>query len=316
MAMATQSQVSKKTKVKRPWKRIKRHWQLYLVIAVPTAFLVIFNYIPMTGAQIAFRNYNPVQGIWHSPWIGMQEFSFFYHSPYFWPVIRNTLTISIYSLLVGTPAAVILALALNEVKHERFKRTVQMFTYAPYFISTVVMVGIMEIILSPSAGLLGQIAQVFGIHNVPNILGSSKAFSSLYVWSGVWQETGYGAVIYLAALSNVNPELYEAARIDGASRLQKIWHIDLTAIRPTIIILFILAVGGILGVGFEKAFLLQNSLNLGASEIISTYTYKMGLVDANFSFAAAVGLMNSAIGFILILIVNFVARRVSETSLF
>ncbi|MFD1678068.1 ABC transporter permease [Alicyclobacillus fodiniaquatilis] len=316
LAIAKQTQVSKKVKTRGPLKKIKRHWQLYLVIALPFAFLVTFNYIPMTGAQIAFRNYNPVQGIWHSPWIGMQEFSFFYHSPYFWPVIRNTLTISIYSLLVGTPAAVILALALNEVKHERFKRTVQMFTYAPYFISTVVMVGMMEIILSPSAGVLGQIAHLFGIQNVPNVLGSSKAFPSLYVWSGVWQETGYGAVIYLAALSNVNPELYEAAKIDGASRMQKIWHIDLTAIRPTIIILFILAVGGILGVGFEKAFLLQNSLNLGASEIISTYTYKMGLVDANFSFAAAVGLMNSVIGFVLILIVNFVARRVSETSLF
>ncbi|MFD1673681.1 ABC transporter permease [Alicyclobacillus fodiniaquatilis] len=316
MAISTRSQSASKSKNKTVFRRIKRHWQLYLVIAVPFAFLVIFNYIPMTGAQIAFRNYNPVQGIWHSPWIGMQQFSFFYHSPYFWPVIHNTLTISIYTLLVGTPAAVILALALNEVKHERFKRTVQMFTYAPYFISTVVMVGIMEIILSPTSGLLGQFAQLLGIHNVPDILGSSKAFPSLYVWSGVWQETGYGAVIYLAALSNVNPELYEAAKIDGASRLQKIWHIDLTAIRPTIIILFILAVGGIMGVGFEKAYLLQNSLNLGASEIISTYTYKMGLVDANFSFAAAVGLMNSVIGFVLILIVNFVARKVSETSLF
>ncbi|MFD1673500.1 ABC transporter permease [Alicyclobacillus fodiniaquatilis] len=315
---ATETQVKKVSKVgtRQVIKKIRRHWQLYLVIVLPFTFLVVFNYVPMVGVQIAFRNYNPVQGIWRSPWIGMQEFSFFYHSPYFWPVIRNTLTISIYSLLVGTPTALILALSLNEVKHERFKRVVQMFTYAPYFISTVVMVGIMEIILSPSAGLLGQIAQVLGIHNVPNILGSSKAFPSLYVWSGVWQETGYGAVIYLAALANVNPELYEAAKIDGASRLQKIWHVDLPAIRPTIIILFILSVGGILGVGFEKAFLLQNSLNLSASEIISTYTYKMGLVDANFSFSAAVGLLNSAVGFILILIVNFVARKVSETSLF
>jgi putative aldouronate transport system permease protein len=295
--------------------KIRRHWQLYLVIALPTAFLITFNYIPMVGVQIAFRDYNPIGGMWGSPWIGWQEFQFFVQSPYFWPLIQNTLTLSLYALLIGTPATVILALALNEVKHAAFKRAVQMVTYAPYFISTVVLVGMMEIILSPTNGLLNQLTAVVGVHP-PDLLGSPTAFPSLYVWSGVWQETGYGAVIYLAALANVNLELYEAARIDGASRWQKILYIDFPAIRPTVIILTILAVGNLMGVGFEKVYLLQTPLNLSSSEIIATYVYKNGLLDANYSFAAAVGLFNSVINFLLILIVNFIAKRVSDTSLF
>ncbi|HZS87219.1 MAG TPA: ABC transporter permease subunit [Chloroflexota bacterium] len=301
--------------VRRTWLKIRRHWQLYPVIALPTAFLITFNYIPMVGVQIAFRDYNPIGGIWGSPWIGLQEFQFFFQSPYFWPLIQNTLTLSLYALLVGTPATIILALALNEVKHAAFKRTVQMITYAPYFISTVVLVGMMFIILSPSTGLVGQIAGLLGVP-APNLLASPDAFPSLYVWSGVWQETGYGAVIYLAALATVNLELYEAARIDGASRWQKIRHIDLQAIKPTVIILTILSVGNLLGIGFEKVYLLQNPLNLSTSEVISTYVYKNGLLDANYTFAAAVGLFNSLVNFVLVLIVNFVARRVSNTSLF
>lgn len=297
-------------------KQIMRHWQLYFVILLPLAFLITFNYIPMLGAQIAFKDYNPIKGIWNSPWAGWKQFNFFFDSPYFWPVIKNTLRVSIYALLIGTPATIFLALALNEVKNRRFKRSVQMATYAPYFISTVVLVGMMEIILSPTTGLYGQIANLFKVSTPPDILGKPSAFPSLYVWSGVWQETGYGAVLYLAALANVNPELYEAARIDGASRIQKIMHIDLPAIRPTIVVLFILSIGGLLGVGFEKVYLLQNSLNQSTSEIISTYVYKIGLVDSNFSFAVAVGLFNSVIGFMLILIANFIAKRASDSSLF
>ncbi|GMA61091.1 ABC transporter permease subunit [Alicyclobacillus fastidiosus] len=313
--VARQTRVVKADGLQLTWKRIHRHWQLYLVIAVPLAFLITFNYVPMLGAQIAFRDYNPIQGMWHSPWTGFSEFSDFFKSPYFWPLIRNTLTLGIYTLVISTPAAVILALALNEVRNERFKRIVQMFTYAPYFISTVVLVGIMQIILSPSTGLLGQLAHLFGA-NPPNVLGNPTAFPSVYVWSGIWQETGYGAVIYLAALSNVNPELYEAARIDGASRFQKMLHIDVQSIKPTMIILVILAVGNVLRVGFEKVYLLQNNLNLSTSEIISTYVYKMGLLNANFSFAGAVGLFDAIVGLILIFAVNLIARRVSDTSLF
>jgi len=295
--------------------KIRRHWQLYLVIALPTAFLVTFNYVPMVGAQIAFRDFNPIGGIWGSPWTGLQQFQIFVQSPFFWPLIQNTLTLGLYALVVGTPAAIILALALNEVKHATFKRTVQMVTYAPYFISTVVLVGMLNILLAPSGGPFAQFFGLIGAR-APNLLGSSSAFPSLYVWSGVWQETGYGAIIYLAALANVNLDLYEAARIDGASRWQKIRYIDFPALKPTVTLLLILSVGNLLTLGFEKVYLLQNPLNLSTSEVIATYVYKTGLLDANFSFGAAVGLFNSGISFILILIVNFVAKRVSETSLF
>jgi putative aldouronate transport system permease protein len=296
--------------------RIRRHFQLYFIIALPFAFLVTFNYWPMLGAQIAFRNYNPVQGMWHSPWIGLSEFRQFAQSPYFSTVIRNTLTLSIYSLVVITPATLILALAINEVKHVHFKRFAQMVTYAPYFISTVVLVGMMDLVLSPQGSLLTQFLHLFGIQQIPNFLGSPGDFSSLYVWSGVWQTVGYGAVIYLAALSAVNPELYDAARLDGASRPQRIHHVDLPTIMPTVVIVLILSVGGVLSVGFEKAYLMQNPLNLSSSEIISTYVYKTGLLSGNFSFAAAVGLFNSVVGFVLLLITNLVARFVSGVSLF
>ncbi|MCQ6559968.1 ABC transporter permease [Paenibacillus mendelii] len=299
------------------WKKyILRHWQLYLIVAVPVAFLITFNYVPLVGIQLAFKEFNPIQGIWGSPWVGGKQFTMFFESPFFWPVIKNTLLLSVYSLLVSTPAAILLALALNEVKNQRFKKVVQMFTYAPYFISTVVLVGMINIILSPTIGIYGQLTELLGVADSIDILGDPKAFSSLYVWSGVWQETGYGAIIYLAALSGVNPELYEAAKIDGASRVQKMVHIDLPTIRPTIIILLIMSIGGLLSVGFEKVFLLQNMLNLSTSEVISTYVYKIGLVHMNYSFAVAVGLFNSIIGFILIFSANLLARRFSESSLF
>lgn len=297
-------------------KRIGRHWQLYLIAALPLGFLITFNYIPMVGAQIAFRDFVASKGIWGSPWVGMKYVDSFLNSPFFWPIIKNTLTISFYQLLVGTPAAVILAFMINEIKHRRFKKLIQMTTYVPYFISTVVLIGIMDIILSPSAGLLGQFAGLFGVASPPDIMGKASAFPSLYVWSSVWQETGYGAVIYLAALSGVNPELYEAAKLDGASRMRKIMHIDFPAILPTIVVLFVLGIGGLLGLGFEKTYLLQNPTNLSTSEIISTYVYKVGLVDSNFSFSVAVGLFNSVVSLILILFVNYSAKKLTDSSLF
>ncbi|MEK3713448.1 MULTISPECIES: ABC transporter permease [unclassified Paenibacillus] len=296
--------------------RIVRHWPLYAIIALPTAFLLVFSYWPMIGVQIAFRNFNPVQGIWGSPWVGLQQFELFLSSPYFWPLVKNTLVLSLYYLIVSIPCSLILALALNEVKHVRFKKTVQMFTYAPYFISTVILVGMVQIMLSPTSGPLALFSSLLGNNNPPNVLASADSFSSVYVWSGIWQETGYAAIIYLAALASVNPELYEAARIDGASRLQKIRYIDLPGISSTIIILLILSVGGLLSIGFEKVFLLQNNLNLSSSEVISTYVYKIGLVNADFSFATAISLFNSVIGLILITAVNYSARKVSDSSLF
>ena len=240
--------------------RIRRHAQLYFIVALPFGFLVTFNYWPMLGAQIAFRDYNPVQGMFGSPWIGLSEFRQFVQSPYFSIVIHNTLTLSIYSLIVGTPTALILALAINEVKHARFKRIAQMVTYAPYFISAVVLVGMIDLVLAPQGSLLSQTLHLFGIHQVPDLLASPGDFPSLYVWSGVWQTTGYSAVIYLAALSAVNPELYDAAWLDGASRPQKIHYVDFPAIMPVVVIVLILSVGGILSVGFEKAYLMQNPL--------------------------------------------------------
>ncbi len=291
-------------------------WQLYLLISVPTAFLIIFNYVPMVGVQVAFRDYGPLQGIWGSPWIGAREFTQFFQSPYFWPVIQNTLTLGVYSLVVGTPATIILALLLNEVKHAWFKKTVQTVTFLPYFISTVVLIGMVNILLSPSSGFLAQVANALGNHHPPDLLGNPDAFASIYVWSGVWQATGYGAVIYLAALASVSPTLYEAATIDGASRWRRIMHIDLPALAPTIVVLMILAAGNIMAVGFEKVFIMQNPLNLSTSEVITTYVYKLGLINDDFSFSSAVGLFNSGINFVLILIVNLVARRVSNTSLF
>lgn len=312
---------SRRTGRFRTWRRttyrqVRRHWQLYVLIAPPLAFLIVFNYIPILGSQIAFRDYNPVQGIWGSNWTGLEQFRLWVNNPEFWPVIRNTLVVSLYSLLVGTPCTIILALALNEVRHRRFKKFVQSVTYFPYFISTIVLVGIMQLVLSPDTGLLQSVAGAFGIHHVPDLLGSSTAFPSVYVWSGVWQETGYGAIIYLGVLSSVDPELYEAARIDGASILQKIRYVDFPTIMPTVVILLILSMGSILGVGFEKVYLLQNPLNLDRSQVIATYVYQVGLLQDNYSFGAAVGLFNSVISLFLIVVVNLTARRVSNVSLF
>ena len=296
--------------------QVRRYWQLYLMLALPMAFLMVFNYWPMLGAQIAFRNYNPVQGMWHSPWVGLAEFRFFVQGPYFWPILSTTLFIGAYYLAVTIPATLILALALNELKHVRFKKVAQLVTYAPYFISVVVLVGMIQVVLSPTDSLFSNAAHLVGIQNPPNILANPNDFSSIYVWSAVWQESGYGAVIYLAALSGVSTTLYEAARLDGASRLQRIRHVDLPAIRPTIVVLFILGIGNILNVAFEKVYLLQNPLNLSKGEIISTYVYKTGLIQGNFSFAAAVGLFNSVVAFALLVLSNFIAKRLTGDGLF
>ena len=296
--------------------RILSLWQLYALISVPTAFLLVFNYLPMVGAQLAFRDYSPLQGIWGSPWIGTQEFSTFFASPYCWPIIKNTLVVGLYSLLAGTPAAIILALLLNEVKHAWFKTIAQTATFLPYFVSVVVVIGMMNILLSPSVGMIEQVYALFGNHNAPDLLGDPNAFASLYVWSGVWQTTGWSAVIYLAALATVDPALYEAAQIDGASRWQRILHIDFAALRPTIVELLILAAGNVMAVGFEKVYLMQNPVNLSTSEVINTYVYKIGLLNDDFSFSSAVGLFNSTINFVLIVSVNLAARRISDTSLF
>ncbi len=292
----------------------RRHWQLYLLIIPPVLYFIIFKYLPMANAVLAFKNYNVVKGIWGSPWVGTQYFEMFFRNPAFATLIKNTLYISFYQLIVGFPIPILLALALNEVKSARFKKTVQMVTYAPYFISTVVMVSIIMLFLSPRLGIVNTITGALGFEAV-NYLGEPGMFRTIYVLSDVWQTMGYSAVIYLAALAGVDPSLYEAAKVDGANRFQKILNVDLPGILPAAVIILILSVGNIMALGFEKMYLLQNPLNLSTSEIISTYVYKIGLLNANYSFATAVGLFNSLINLVLLLVVNAIAKRASNTSL-
>ncbi|MFC5653582.1 ABC transporter permease [Paenibacillus solisilvae] len=294
--------------------KIKHHWELYLLVLLPVMYLIIFKYIPMVGVQIAFKDFNIIKGIWGSPWVGIKHFQLFFDSPNFKLLIKNTITISFYSLIAGFPIPIILALALNELRTGIFKKSVQMITYAPHFISTVVMVSIVMLMLSPHVGVVDRLFTFLGLPTT-NFMGVPEYFKSIYVWSGVWQEMGYASIIYIAALSGVDPSLYEAARIDGASRWKKIIHIDLPSLLPITIIMLILSLGSIMGVGFEKIYLMQNSLNLSSSEVISTYVYKVGLLGANFSFSSAVGLFNSMINLVLLLIVNSIARKVSQTSL-
>lgn len=293
--------------------RMKKHWQLYLVILVPLLYIIMFKYVPMAGVQIAFKNYNFKQGIWGSDWIGFKHFASFLKSPNFSVLIKNTLGISLYALLLGFPIPILLALALNEVG-SKFRRFVQTITFAPFFISIVVMVSLLLLFLSPDLGLINKILNLFGFSSI-HFMGEASYFKTIYVLSGIWQGMGYGAVIYIAALAGINPELYDSAKVDGASRWHKIWNVDLPGIMPTVVILLILEVGQLMRLGFEKVILMQNSLNLESSEIIATYVYKVGLLGANFSFSTAVGLFNSVVNLILILLVNAIAKRVSSTSL-
>jgi putative aldouronate transport system permease protein len=294
--------------------KIKRHWQLYLVLLVPIFYTLIFRYWPMYGVQIAFRDFNAVEGITGSPWIGVLHFERFFNSYQFWTLLTNTLGISVYALLAGFPIPIILAIALNEARQYYFKKTVQLITYAPHFISTVVMVGIILQFLDPRVGLINKFITAFGGTAI-NFMGKPDLFQSIYVWTGVWQSMGYSSIIYIAALSSIDPQLEEAAVIDGASRLQKIWYIDLPSILPTAVILLILNVGQIMNVGFEKIYLMQNPLNLTTSEVISTYVYKIGLLRGQYSFSAAVGLFNSIIDLILLIMVNQIAKKLSGSSL-
>ena len=315
MSDTTLKQQKRKVSMRRNLqKSFKRHWQFYLLIIPPVLYFIIFKYIPMLNSVIAFKDYNVVAGIWGSEWAGLKYFKLFFDNPNFWPLVKNTLILSLYTLAVGFPIPILLALMLNEIRQGVFKRSVQMVTYAPYFISTVVIVSMLTLILSPRLGIVNDLLGIFGVDSI-NFLGEQSMFRSVYVWSDVWQHTGYNAIIYIAALAGVNPELYEAAKVDGASRLQKIIHIDLPSIMPVMVIILILNVGNVMAIGFEKVYLLQNPLNLATSEIIATYVYKVGLLNANFSFATAVGLFNSVINLILLVSVNAFARRISNNSL-
>jgi putative aldouronate transport system permease protein len=267
----------------------------------------------MYGVQIAFKNFSPARGIWGSPWVGFEQFRRFFRSFQFRTIIINTFVLSIYSLAAGFPLPIMMALLINSLGARKYKRLMQTVTYMPHFISTVVLVSMITLFLSPR-GLFGNISSALGF--MPkNILTFPETFRHAYVWSGVWHNMGWGSIIYLAALSSVDPSLYEAATIDGANKWQKIIHIDIPSIAPTCIILLILSTGSILSVGFEKAFLMQNDLNLAKSEVISTYVYKVGIRSTQYSFSAAVGLFNNVINFLVLVLVNRISRKVSETSL-
>lgn len=291
-----------------------QHWQLYLLLLFPLANLIVFKYIPIAGLQMAFKDFRVSKGVWGSPWVGMKHFINFFTAPNFWTIISNTIIISLYTIIASFPFAIVLAIGMNELVSSKARKTVQFLTYAPYFISTVVLVSMMMQMFDPRIGILTKLIKVFG-YTGDNVFGSPTAFRHLYVWSGVWQQTGYNAIIYLAALTSINVELYDAARVDGCSKWQRIWHIDLPGIRPTVIILLILNMGYIMSVGFEKVYLMQSPMNLEASEIISTYVYRIGLINSNFSFSTAIGFFNSVINLILMLTVNKVAQKVGETSL-
>ena len=294
-------------------KRIKKHWQLYLLILFPMMYIILFHYIPMYGVQIAFKDFNMAEGIWKSPWIGLEHFKEFIGSYNFLNILVNTLSLSVYSLVAGFPFPIILAISLNECMNKKFKKFVQTVTYAPYFISTVILCSMLIQLLS-IRGNINSILEMIGLDRI-NFMAESSWFSSIYVWSGVWQKTGYLSILYLAALTSIDPTLYEASIIDGASIMQKIWNIDIPALLPITVILLILNIGSIMNVGFDKVYLLQNPLNQRVSEIIQTYVYKMGIQRANFDFSAAVGLFNSIINFILLCTANKISKMVSGTSL-
>lgn len=283
-------------------------------MALPVvAYYIIFHYAPMYGAIIAFKEFNPALGIMGSPWVGFKHFKSFFEGVYFWRLVRNTLLISVYSLIWGFPAPIILALLLNEVKNKYFKRTVQTVSYLPHFISLVVVCGIIKDFTSTD-GVINDIIEFLGGERT-NFLMIPEWFRPIYVGSGIWQEVGWGSIIYLAAITNIDPQLYEAATIDGASRWKQIWHITLPGIVPTIVILLILRLGGLMSVGFEKIILLYNSATMETADVISSYVYRRGLLDFDYSFSAAVGLFNSVINLILITSANRLSRKVSETSL-
>lgn len=294
-------------------KSIKRNWQLYVFLFPTILYFVIFHYVPMYGVQIAFKDYFANLGIMGSPWVGFEHFDRFFNSYYFWRLLKNTLLLNAYNLILF-PLPILFALSLNELRNGWFKKWTQTLTYAPHFISVVVVVGMLVAFLDPKTGLANHLLGFFGLDSVP-FLTSPDWFRHVFVWSGQWETLGWSTIIYLAALAGVNPELHEAAKVDGATRIQRILHVNIPSILPTVIILFILNMGQFMQIGFEKVLLMQNTLNSETSDIIQTFVYQTGILEGRYSFAAAIGLFESAINIILLITVNQIARRVSENSL-
>ncbi|MFJ5757565.1 ABC transporter permease [Neobacillus sp. NPDC093182] len=315
MARKANSVIDSHAKVKRglKFKKIFSNYQLYLFLLPALIYFIVFHYLPMYGILIAFKDFVATKGIMGSPWVGFKHFERFFESFQFWTLIKNTLGLSVVQLIVGFPLPIFLALMLNQIRSEKYKRFVQTVVYAPHFISVVVLAGMIFVFFSNN-GLINNIILLFGGDPI-SFMAKPEWFKPLYIASGVWQETGWAAIIYLAALAGVSPELHEAAVMDGANKWQRIFHVDIPAIMPTAVILLILSVGGIMNIGFEKAYLLQTPMNQPSAEIIPTYVYKMGLQQAQYSFAAAVGLFNAVINLILLIAVNKFAKKLSGTGL-
>lgn len=297
------------------WLRIRRNWGLYLLMVPAIVIFICFTYLPMYGVVIAFKDFRPALGIMGSKWAGFKYFERYFSSYMFSNTIINTLVISLYTIAVTFPLPIVIALMCNQMYAKRFKKFFQVSTYLPHFISTVVMCGMIILFLSPSSGVIPKLCSLIGI-KTGDLMGNADAFSSIYVWTEAWQHVGWDSIMYIAALSAVDPQLYEAAVVDGANKWQKMRYIDIPMLIPTAITLFILRTGSVMSVGFEKVYLLQNDLNIGASEIISTYVYKMGLKSNQYSYSAAIGLFNNVVNFILLLSVNFIAKKMGDTSLF
>ena len=300
------------------WHRFYHDRQLYLFMLLPFVYVILFHYVPMLGLQIAFKDFQPRYGVWGSQWIGFENFSKFFTSYQFKRVVPNTIILSVMTILASFPIPILYALILNSLRAERFKKVTSTITNMPHFISTVVLVGILLQIFNSRTGLYGSIMMSLTGAYPQDLFKSPSNFRQLYVWSGVWQSFGWDSIIYTAALASVSPDLHEAAEIDGATRFQRVVHIDFPCIVPTIVIMLILRCGSVMSIGFEKVFLMQNSLNLSASEVISTYVYKVGLAangNTDYSYSTAIGMFNSVINLILISCVNWIAGKTGDNSL-
>nr|WP_255570282.1 ABC transporter permease subunit [Cohnella sp. CFH 77786] len=296
-------------------KRILVNWELYLLISLPVAYFIIFRYMPMYGVQIAFKDFSAGLGIWDSPWVGFKHFERFFHSYNFEQVLTNTIYLSLLLLAIAFPIPILIALMLNQVGNRKLKKFMQTSIYAPYFISTVVLIGMVFVFLSPNSGIVNHIIKAFGGEPVM-FMATSEWFRPIYVFTDVWQNTGFASIIYLAALAAIDPHLHEAAVVDGASKWQRVRHIDIPGITPTIVVLFILAVGNLMNIGFEKVFLMQTDMNVDTSEVIPTYVYKIGIQRAQYSFSAAIGLFNAVINLVLLVFVNRAVKKMSGNGLF
>lgn len=300
---------------KRPlWKRMASCWQLYLLLIPGITLTLIYKYIPMYGVQIAFRDYNPTMGFSGSPWVGLKWFTKFFTNYKSWDMIKNTVLLSLYSILWTFPIPIILSLVMNQLKFQKFRKFAQTIFYAPHFVSIMIVCGMLRIFLSPYGGLITTIASALGAETSVGLLDQASNFRSIYIASSIWQDAGWGMIIYMATLSSVDASLHEAAKVDGANTWQRIIHIDFPSLVPMIMIQLIMSFGSLMNVGFEKAFLLQTDLNKGASEIIATYVYEQGMLKSMYSFSTAVGLFNTAVNILLLIIVNRVAKKTADIS--